>query len=66
MLTVAASSLVMVPVPVDVPRVMGRLMVARLLRPTVNVSVDSTFVSPVTSTVSVWVVVPALNVSVPV
>ncbi len=56
MLIVAASSLVMVPVPVDVPRVTLYPLAEILLRFSVKVSESSTLVSPLTETITVWVV----------
>ena len=57
----ALSSLVMVPVAVAVPRV----TLTGLASVTVNVSVGSTAVSPMTAMLTFWVVTPGANVSVP-
>ena len=59
--TTAVSSLVMVPVAVAVPRVAPD----GVDNVTVNVSVGSTVVSPVTATLRVWEVTPAAKVRVP-
>ena len=67
MLTVAESSLVIVPVAVvpDAEIVMLRVLEFILLNPTVKVSSSSTFVSPFTEIVTVCVVSPAAKVKVP-
>ena len=56
-----SSSSVIVPVPLTVEIV----AFAALLRVTTTVSFDSSSVSPVTDTLKVWLVVPAVKVSVP-
>ena len=57
----AASSSVIVPVPVAVPIV----ALVALLRVTLRVSLRSPSVSPITDTLKVWLVVPGAKVSVP-
>ena len=61
--TVSPSSSLIVPVPL--PAVDDTVALVGLLRVTTTVSCDSWFVSPVTDTAIVWLVVPGANVSVP-